>query len=129
MGKINKKFDGFVIATHRSIILRKLKDVDICLQENKRTNLSLAIQKINNIIIEPNQTLSFWKLVGRPTKNKGYLTGLVLNQGKIDTGIGGGLCQLGNLIFWIFAHSPLDITQRFRHSFDVFPDIDRKVPF
>ncbi len=127
--KIDKRFDGFVIATHRSIILRKLKDVDMYLQENKRVNLSLAIQNINNIIIKPNQTLSFWKLVGRPTKSKGYLTGLVLNQGKLDKDIGGGLCQLGNLMFWIFAHSPLLITQRFRHGFDVFPDTDRKVPF
>jgi vancomycin resistance protein VanW len=124
-----KNFDGIVVASHKSIILRKLKDIDMYLQENKKTNLSLAIQHINNIIIKPNQTLSFWKLVGRPTKNKGYLMGLVLNQGKIDKDIGGGLCQLGNLMFWIFAHSPLDITQRYRHSFDVFPDINRKVPF
>jgi vancomycin resistance protein VanW len=33
------------------------------------------------------------------------------------------------LTFWIFAHSPLLITERHRHSFDVFPDVNRKVPF
>ena len=52
-----------------------------------------------------------------------------MNQGKIDKDIGGGLCQLGNLLFWIFAHSPLEITERYRHGFDVFPDVNRKVPF
>lgn len=114
---------------HRSLILRPLKDVDMYLQENKRTNLALAIQHINGVHIQPGEVFSFWKLVGNPTKQKGYLEGLVLNQGKIDKDIGGGLCQLGNLIFWIAIHSPLDVIERHRHGFDVFPDVNRKVPF
>lgn len=114
---------------HKSMILRPLKDVDMYLQENKRTNLKIAISKIDNVLIKPGETFSIWKLVGRPTKKKGYLDGLVLNQGSIGKDIGGGLCQLGNLLFWIFAHSPLSITERYRHGFDVFPDVNRKVPF
>lgn len=114
---------------HKSFIMRSLRDVDMYLQENKRTNLELAIAKINRTTILPGQTFSIWKLVGRPTKAKGYLDGLVLNQGKIDKGTGGGLCQLGNLLFWIFAHSPLEVIERYRHGFDVFPDVNRKVPF
>ena len=114
---------------HKSMILRPLKEVEMYLQENKRTNLELAIKHLDNIIIKPNETFSIWKNVGRPTQNKGYLEGLVLNIGKIDKDIGGGLCQLGNLLFWIFAHSPLTITERYRHGFDVFPDTNRTVPF
>ncbi len=114
---------------HKSLILRPLKDVDMYLQENKRKNLELAIKHIDGTIIKPGETFSIWKLVGRPTKRKGYLEGLILNQGRIDKDIGGGLCQLGNLLFWIYAHSPLLITERYRHGFDVFPDVNRKVPF
>ena len=114
---------------HSSMILRPLKDVEMYLQFNKKKNLELAIKKLDNTIIYPNETFSLWNLVGKPTAKKGYLEGLILNQGKIDKGIGGGLCQLGNLLFWIFAHSPLLITERHRHSFDVFPDVNRKVPF
>jgi vancomycin resistance protein VanW len=114
---------------HKSIILRQLKNVEMYLQENKRTNLLLAAEKINNTVIKPGETFSFWKLVGRPTKSKGYLEGLILNQGEIQKGTGGGLCQMGNLLFWIFAHSPLTITERHRHSFDVFPDVNRCIPF
>lgn len=122
------KFDHLVFK-HKSMIMRPLKDVDMILQENKRTNLKLAIQHLDKIVIKPNETFSIWKNVGRPTKNKGYLEGLVLNQGKIQSGTGGGLCQLGNLLFWIFAHTPLTITERYRHGFDVFPDVNRKIPF
>lgn len=120
---------AYSLFSHKSLILRPLKDVDMYLQENKRTNLDLAISHIDGIVIKPGETFSIWKLVGRPTKRKGYLAGLVLDQGKISKGTGGGLCQLGNLLFWIFAHSPLTITERYRHGFDVFPDINRKVPF
>ena len=122
------KFEHLVFQ-HKSMILRPLKDVDMILQENKRTNLKLAIQHLDKIVLKPQETFSIWKNVGRPTKGKGYLDGLVLNQGKIQSGTGGGLCQLGNLLFWIFAYSPLTITERYRHGFDVFPDVNRKVPF
>ena len=118
-----------IVFEHKSMILRPLKDVDMYLQENKRTNLQLAIKHLDTIIIKPEETFSIWRLVGRPTKQKGYLEGLVLKQGLIGKDTGGGLCQLGNLLFWIFAHSPLTITERYRHGFDVFPDVKRTVPF
>lgn len=117
------------VFTHKSLILRPLKDVDMHLQHNKRTNLEIAIKKLDKMLIKPGETFSIWKNVGRPTKSKDYLNGLVLYQGEIDKDIGGGLCQMGNLLFWIFAHSPLTITERYRHGFDVFPDVNRKVPF
>lgn len=120
---------NYSIIKHRSFLLRPLKNVDMRLQVNKVTNLRVAISKIDEIIIYPNQTLSVWKQVGRPTKKKGYLEGLILHNGKINEGIGGGLCQLGNLLYWMTLHTDLDITERWRHGFDVFPDINRKIPF
>ena len=43
--------------------------------------------------------------------------------------VGGGLCQLSNLIFWMTLHTPLTVVERYRHSHDVFPDADRTQPF
>lgn len=114
---------------HKSMLLRPLKDVEMYLQHNKVTNLRLAVSKINKVVIKPNQSFSIWKMVGRPSKSKGYLEGLALHNGQISTDIGGGLCQLGNLLYWMALHSDLEITERWRHSFDVFPDINRKIPF
>jgi vancomycin resistance protein VanW len=54
---------------------------------------------------------------------------MMIHNGKVATGIGGGLCQLGNLIYWMALHSPLTIKERWRHSFDVFPDVNRTIPF
>ena len=114
---------------HQSVLLRQLKDVDMYLQYNKITNLRLAIEQINGAIIKPNQQFSIWQKVGRPSKKRGFLEGLSLHNGQIGKDIGGGLCQLGNLIYWIALHSDLTIIERWRHSFDVFPDINRTIPF
>lgn len=117
------------ICTHRSMMLRPLRDVEMYLQHNKITNLRLAIAPINGVVIRPGETFSIWRLVGRPTARRGFLEGLVLHNGRIEKGVGGGLCQLGNLLYWMALHSPLTIAERYRHGFDVFPDINRTIPF
>ncbi len=128
--KVNKSisYDN-VLIHHKSTLLRKLKDVEMYLQYNKITNLKLAVDKIDGVVIYPGETFSVWKMVGRPTKSKGYKSGMMIHNGKVTEGIGGGLCQLGNLIYWMSLHSPLTVTERWRHSFDVFPDVNRVVPF
>ncbi|MFT9848816.1 VanW family protein [Aneurinibacillus sp. REN35] len=119
----------YVMYTHETPLLRELKDVDMWLQHNKVTNLKIASQRLNHLIIKPGETFSYWRLLGNTTKRKGYVDGMILFYGKVTTGIGGGLCQLSNLIYWMTLHSPLTVTERYRHSYDVFPDSKRSQPF
>lgn len=119
----------YILIQHKSFLLRPLKNVDMHLQHNKVTNLKLAIQHLDKVVIKPGQTFSIWKLIGRPTRLKGYLNGMTLHNGSISKGVGGGLCQLGNLLYWMTLHTPLTIKERWRHSYDVFPDINRTIPF
>ena len=119
----------YKLFSHKTPLLRQLKNVDMWMQYNKIRNLEIATKQLNGIMIKPGETFSYWKLIGKPTKSKGYLEGMVLDFGKFKAGIGGGLCQLSNLIFWITLHTPLDVTERHRHSFDVFPDSNRTQPF
>ena len=99
------------------------------LQRGKAVNLRIASAQINGIVIRPGETFSFWKLVGDPTAKKGYRDGLVINAGKLEKGIGGGLCQLANLIHWLVLNSPLTVTELVHHSDALFPDDGRRVPF
>ncbi|MCL2753353.1 MAG: VanW family protein [Defluviitaleaceae bacterium] len=115
--------------SHKTPLLRKLKDVDMHLQHNKIINLRIAAQKVNGVVLQPNETFSYWRLIGKPTRKKGYAEGMILDKGKVTTGTGGGLCQLSNLIYWITIHTPLTVIERHRHSFDVFPDANRTQPF
>ena len=119
----------YSIFRHRSMLLRPLRDVDMYLQYNKITNLRLAIERIDKTVIRPRESFSVWRAVGRPTTRRGFLEGLVLHNGRIEKGVGGGLCQLGNLLYWMALHSGLTVTERYRHGFDVFPDVNRSIPF
>ena len=126
----SKDYYEKVIFSHNTPLYRKLKDVEMYLQENKVENLKIAISKLDGIVIMPGQYFSYWKLIGRPTYRKGYKDGMILTaKGGFEEGVGGGLCQLSNLIYWMTLHTPLKVTERYRHSHDVFPDAKRTQPF
>ena len=119
-----------VIYRHNSLIRRRLGNVNMQLQENKATNLALAVQHIDGLLIRPGETFSVWKQVGRTTQRKGYKEGLTIAKGQPSQGIGGGLCQLSNLIHWMILHSDLTITEHHHHDgLDLFPDFGRQIPF
>ena len=76
-------------------------------QYNKITNLRLAAARLDGVVLRPGETFSYWRLIGRPSRRKGYLDGIVLFCGTFRPGVGGGLCQMSNLIFWMTLHTPL----------------------
>lgn len=117
------------VKKHSSKLIRKLGDADMQLQYNKVKNLELVIAKMNGTLIFPGETFSFCKIVGKPTRKKGYLMGIELSRGEARPGIGGGICQISNLLNWLVLHSPLEICERHHHSFDPFPDDNRILPF
>ena len=119
-----------LVYRHNSLIRRRLGNVNMQLQENKATNLSLAVSHINGLLIHPGETFSVWKLIGRTSQRKGYKEGLTIAKGQPAQGIGGGLCQLSNLIHWMVLHSELTITEHHHHDgLDLFPDFGRQIPF
>lgn len=115
--------------SHSTPLIRKLRGDEMEWQRNKVTNLKLAVERLDGLILRPGETFSYWKLIGKPSKRKGYKEGMVLFLGRIGGDIGGGLCQLSNLIFWMTLHTPLTVIERYRHSHDVFPDSNRTQPF
>ena len=127
--KKNKENLEYIWKGDTKVLLRKLHGVDMQLQKNKVKNLQLASQKRDGIIVKPGEEFSFWNLVGNATKRKGYLEGLVISNSQMKKGIGGGLCQMANMIHWLVLHTPLTVTELHHHSDALFPDVKRRVPF
>lgn len=132
--KIAKRRDDnklkYILKGDAKIFLRKLEGVDMQLQRNKVVNLKIASSNIDGVIIMPGETFSFWNMVGKPTKEKGYLEGLVIMDSKsFGKDYGGGLCQLANLIHYLVLHTPMEVTELHHHSDALFPDYKRRVPF
>ena len=115
----------YLHASHATPLLRRLRGEEMEWQKNKVINLKLAVERLDGLVLNPGETFSYWKLIGKPTRRKGYREGMVLFLGQIGIDIGGGLCQLSNLIFWMTLHTPLTVVERYRHSHDVFPDANR----
>lgn len=118
-----------IIKGHRSPVLRHLEGVDMALQKSKETNLRLALSQIDGLVVAPGETFSFWALVGAPTARRGYREGLVIANGDLRQGVGGGLCQLANLIHYLVLHTPMEVVELHHHSDALFPDDRRRVPF
>ncbi len=117
------------VKQHGSLLLRELDPDRMHLQHNKVTNLRLAAGRLDGIVIGPGETYSFNRVVGNCTRRKGYLDGMKLSNGAADAGVGGGICQLANLVHWMVLHSALTVVERSEHSFDPFPDRGRVVPW
>ncbi|HMT07225.1 MAG TPA: VanW family protein [Pyrinomonadaceae bacterium] len=127
--EISDKDLSFTSKKHQSLLRRKLGNSDPELQENKVTNLNIACPTIDRLLIKPGETFSFWNRLGEATAAKGYVEGMQLSQGEVVRGVGGGLCQLANLLYWMALHTPLEVVERHHHSFDPFPDENRTLPF
>jgi len=122
--KNKKRADFFehVIADYRIALRKELTDADaIRLQENKITNMKIAAEKINGIIIEPGKIFSFWNAVGNPSYKNGYTDGRIYSNVSVVKGVGGGLCQLSTFLYWMFLYTPVKILERHPHTIDVNP--------
>ena len=115
--------------SHKTPLLRELKNIEMPMQYNKIHNLKIAAPKINKITIKPGEVFSYWRAIGKPTALKGYKKGMFLKNGQVLSKTGGGLCQLSNMLYWLVLHTPLTVVERYRHSYDVFPDSRRSQPF
>ncbi len=95
---------------------------------NKIHNLGLAISKLNNIIVRPGEVFSFWRLVGNPSQKNDYQKSRSIIGGEVEAAIGGGLCQLSGIIYFLALHAGLRITERHAHSLDIYTEEERFTP-
>lgn len=96
--------------------------------ERKRHNLRLAIAHLQNVGILPGQIFSFWHLVGQPTAKAGYVEGRTITGEHLVTSVGGGLCQLSGMIYFMALRAGLTIIERHPHSKDIYTDATRFAP-
>ncbi|MBP5363313.1 MAG: VanW family protein [Ruminococcus sp.] len=118
-----------LVSSQSSHLIKRGKGIDIKLQENKAVNIRLACKKLNGLIIRPGEVFSFWRTVGKTSKRNGYKDGRVIVAGKLQPGIGGGLCNLSNTLHRLILHSPLEVTEFHSHSDALAPDEGKRVPF
>ncbi|MBC7428051.1 MAG: VanW family protein [Bacteriovorax sp.] len=94
---------------------------------SKVFNMQLACEKLDGVVLKPNEIFSFWRIIGKPSKENGYLAGPTFERGEIVTSSGGGLCQISGLLYNLALCSGLKILERHPHSIDAYGE-DRYLP-
>jgi vancomycin resistance protein YoaR len=79
-------------------------------------NIALATKAINNYVLFPGEVFSFNRVVGKRTKEKGYMTAPIIVKGELAEGIGGGICQVSSTLYNAVDQTGMDILERYSHS-------------
>lgn len=111
-----------------SPLLNENSGQDMQYQYNKVHNLKLAANKISGLVIRPNQTFSFCLSTKDADKLVPFKDGLSITNGKLEGICGGGLCQMSNMLFWMFLHTPLTVVERHGHAVEYFPSTTEQWP-
>ncbi len=96
--------------------------------ENKIHNIKIAAEKINKIIIKPDEIFSFWRIIGNPNRKNGFKKGRNIISEKLKEDYGGGLCQLSGIMYHISLVSILKIIERHNHTVDLYSNEARYTP-
>jgi vancomycin resistance protein YoaR len=105
---------------------------------NRIHNVQLVAKLLDKTLIAPGATFSFNKTTGERTSEKGFLEAPVIINGELQTGLGGGVCQVSTTVFNSAYEAGLKITERANHALYIshyptgrdatvnYPDLDLK---
>ncbi len=83
---------------------------------NRRHNVQLVAHLVDDHLIAPGAQFSFNKTTGERTADKGFLEAPVIINGELQTGLGGGVCQVSTTVFNAAFEAGLSITERTNHA-------------
>ncbi len=86
---------------------------------NRIFNIGHAANKINGILVAPNEEFSFNKYIGDISRLTGYKEAYVISGGRTILGDGGGVCQVSTTLFRAMLDAGVPITERNAHSYRV----------
>ncbi len=83
----------------------------------RTTNLKLAMQKLNGVVVNPGETFSYNKTLGKRTAEAGYKEAGGYAGGKVVQTLAGGICQISSTLYDAVVYANLDIVERHNHMF------------
>jgi vancomycin resistance protein YoaR len=103
---------------------------------NRIHNVQLVSRLLDGKLIAPGATFSFNQTTGARTAAKGFREAPVIINGELQTGLGGGVCQVSTTVFNAAYEAGLKITARTNHALYIshyplgrdatvdYPDVD-----
>ncbi len=83
---------------------------------NRIHNVQLVSRLIDDHLIAPGALFSFNETTGERNADKGFLDAPVIINGELQTGLGGGVCQVSTTVFNAAFEAGLSIEARTNHA-------------
>jgi vancomycin resistance protein YoaR len=83
---------------------------------NRNTNIRLCCQFLNRTVVKPGSVFSFNGTLGYTSADRGFKEAGVLVNGELDTGLGGGICQVSSTLYNAVLAAGQKVVERHAHS-------------
>lgn len=83
---------------------------------NRVNNIQVSANTINNILLNPNEEFSFNSYVKTKEVTNKFKKAPVIVNGKLEPGLGGGICQVSSTLYNAALYAGLEITNVRNHS-------------
>lgn len=83
---------------------------------SRLNNVKLAAEKINGVILNPDEEFRYLAHIEPITTANGYTVANVYSNGKVEQDVGGGVCQVSSALYSAVLYADLEVTRRYNHS-------------
>lgn len=85
----------------------------------RANNIVIATRSINDTVLMPGDIFSFNGVVGERTAAKGYQAAPVIIGNKLESGLGGGVCQVSTTLYNAVNNAGIPSLERAHHTLPV----------
>ena len=89
------------------------------IDENSKVNIKIASNDLNGTIVDSEQVFSFNEILGKRTKNRGFVSAPMYINNGVSNEIGGGISFVASGIYEGILRSGYEIKERLPHRYTV----------
>lgn len=87
--------------------------------EGRVYNVNSAASTVDGLILKPGDIFDYGQLIAKAERTHGFREAPVIVNGQLESGIGGGICQVSSTVYNAALRVGLDIVERRNHSLPV----------
>lgn len=87
--------------------------------DSRVNNINVAAKALDGTTIMPKEKFSFNSIVGERTEKRGYQAATVIVGDKLESGLGGGVCQVSSTLHNAVVRAGITPTERDHHNMPV----------
>jgi vancomycin resistance protein YoaR len=114
--KVSSQLDGY---SFPQILSTGISSFRLGNHPNRIKNIKLSLESFSGVVVEPGEEFSFNRATGWITPQKGYTKTQVIMEGKVEEGVGGGVCQSSTTMYRSILNAGVQVTERRNHSLDI----------